>query len=129
MSATDQLLPTISALVALGELALDGQLESYGSDYASDCSIESTGSIRSIESTDPLLGDRSSGNSGGKTVRDALSAEAKQQRAEREWQGAVAALNQFLMQHIRQQQSVQKKGFFKSSGKSARKSSPSRRKR
>ncbi len=125
MSATDQLLPTISALVALGELALDGQLESYGSDYASDCSIESTGSIRSIESTDQLLGDRSSGNSGGKTVRDALSAEAKQQRAEREWQGAVAALNQFLMQHIRQQQSVQKKGFFKSSGKSARKSSPS----
>ena len=130
MSATDQLLPTISALVALGELALDGQLESYGSDYASDCSIEltgETGSIRSTESTDQLLGDRSSdnsgGNSGGKTVRDALSAEAKQQRAEREWQGAVAALNQFLMQHIRQQQSAQKKGFFKSSGKSARKSS------
>ncbi len=113
MSATDQLLPTISALVALGELALDGQLESYGSDYANDCSI------------DQLPDHRFTEVAGGKTVRDALSAEAKQQRAEREWQGAVAALNQFLMQHIRQQQSVQKKGFFNSTGKSARKSSPS----
>ncbi len=118
MSATDQLLPTISTLVALGELAFDGQLDSYGSDYANDCSINQL-------PDNQLTGNHFVEGTRGKTVRDALSAEAKQQRAEREWQGAVAALNQFLVQHIRQQQSAPKEGSFKSSCKSGGKSSSS----
>ncbi len=65
MSVTDQLLPTISALVALGEFAQD--------DHLSDAAEVGT-------------------------VSNSLPAAAKQQRAEREWQGAIAALNQLLTQ-------------------------------
>ncbi len=65
MSVADQLLPTISALVALGEFAQDDHLSN-----AAEVS----------------------------TVSSGLSAAAKQQRAEHEWQGAIAALNQLLIQ-------------------------------
>ncbi len=113
MSASDQLLPTISTLVALGELAFEGQLESYGSDYVSDRSHHSHNQLAGNQ----LLDHHFAEAAGDKTVRDALPPDAKQQRAEREWQGAIAALNQFLAQHIRQQQSVPKKSDFKSSSK------------
>ena len=65
MSVADQLLPTISALVALGEFAQDDHLSN-----AAEIS----------------------------TVSSGLPAAAKQQRAEHEWQGAIAALNQLLTQ-------------------------------
>ena len=65
MSVADQLLPTISALVALGEFAQDDHLSN-----AAEIS----------------------------TVSSGLPAAAKQQRAEYEWQGAIAALNQLLTQ-------------------------------
>ncbi|MEL6602634.1 MAG: HAMP domain-containing sensor histidine kinase [Cyanobacteria bacterium J06614_10] len=66
MGATDQLLPTISALVALGEFAQDDQLPS----------------ANHID-----------------TVSDQLQIEDRQQRAQREWQGAIAALTQLLNYH------------------------------
>ncbi|WP_121967993.1 HAMP domain-containing sensor histidine kinase [Leptolyngbya sp. BC1307] len=65
MSVADQLLPTISALVALGEFAQDDHLSN-----AAEVS----------------------------TVSSGLPSAAKQQRAEHEWQGAIAALNQLLTQ-------------------------------
>ncbi len=68
MGVSDQLLPTISALVALGEFSQGDQL---------------------ADATDV------------KTVSDTLSDEAKQQRAQREWQGAIAALGQLLTQQVR----------------------------
>ncbi|MEL7495804.1 MAG: HAMP domain-containing sensor histidine kinase [Cyanobacteria bacterium J06554_11] len=66
MGATDQLLPTISALVALGEFAQDDQLPD-------DSHID--------------------------TVSDQLQVSDRQLRAQREWQGAVAALTQLLNHH------------------------------
>ena len=71
MGATEQLLPTISALVALGEFSQDGHL------------------TEASQTDDSTIG----------TVSDGLSSELKQQRAEREWQGALAALSQLLNQH------------------------------
>ena len=65
MGTGEQLLPTISALVALGEFGQDETLEA-----SSDL----------------------------QTVSDSLSFEHKQARSQREWQGAIAALNQLLMQ-------------------------------
>jgi len=65
MSVTPQLLPTISALVALGEFAQDDH-----------------------------LGD----NVALETVCDRLPVAAAEQRAEREWRGAIAALTQLLIQ-------------------------------
>ncbi|MGB7084969.1 MAG: HAMP domain-containing sensor histidine kinase [Phormidesmis sp.] len=65
MSKTEQLLPSISALVALGEFA---------------------------------QGDQLSDTQQIKTVSDTLTAAAKQQRAEQEWQAAIAALGQLLAQ-------------------------------
>ncbi len=65
MGAPDQLLPTISALVALGEFAQDEQ--------------------SSEASTIP-------------TFSEGLAADVRQQRAEREWTGAIAALTQLLNQ-------------------------------
>jgi signal transduction histidine kinase len=70
MSGTDQLLPTISALVALGEFSQ--------SDYAQGAQAQAD----------------------IKTVSSGLPAAAKQQRAEREWQGALAALSQLLTQQM-----------------------------
>lgn len=67
MGGSDQLLPTISALVALGEFSQGDQL---------------------VDATDV------------KTVSDTLSAEDKQRRAKREWQGAIAALSQLLTQQL-----------------------------
>ena len=70
MGATDQLLPTISALVALGE---------FGGEFAQDAQVSSDTA---------------------NTVSDRLTSEARQQRAEREWQAAIAALNHLLLQQI-----------------------------
>ena len=67
MGRSDQLLPTISALVALGEFSTGNQL------------IE----VANIQ-----------------TVSNTLPAAEKQQRAEKEWQGAIAALSQLLNQQI-----------------------------
>ena len=67
MGTTDQLLPTISALVALGEFA---------------------------------TGEQFTADADHKTISDLLPAAAKEQRAEREWQGAIAALSQLLNQQI-----------------------------
>ena len=67
MGVSDQLLPTISALVALGEFSEGDQLAD----------------VTEI-----------------KTVSDTLSAEAKRARAEKEWQGAIAALSQLLTQQV-----------------------------
>ena len=67
MGCSDQLLPTISALVALGEF-------STGSQPVDVANLQ--------------------------TVSDTLPAAEKQQRAEREWQGAIAALSQLLNQQI-----------------------------
>ncbi|MGB3296353.1 MAG: HAMP domain-containing sensor histidine kinase [Phormidesmis sp.] len=75
MGATDQLLPTISALVALGEFA---------------------------------TGDQFTADADHKTVSDLLPTAAKQQRAEREWQGAIAALTQLLNQQITCDQAARK---------------------
>lgn len=71
MGCSDQLLPTISALVALGEF-------STGNQPVDAASLQ--------------------------TVSDMLPAAEKQQRAEREWQGAIAALSQLLNQQISGQQ-------------------------
>ena len=82
MGSTDQLLPSISALVALGEFAQD--------DQSTDASYIST-------------------------VSDGLSTQQKQQRADREWQGAIAALTQLLNQQA---------NALKSNKKSRRSKSP-----
>ena len=65
MGAPDQLLPTISALVALGEFAQD----------------DHTGDVPTIP-----------------TLSEGLAADVRQQRARREWSGAIAALTQLLNQ-------------------------------
>ncbi|MGB3788389.1 MAG: HAMP domain-containing sensor histidine kinase [Phormidesmis sp.] len=65
MGAPEQLLPTISALVALGEFAQDDQNDDM--------------------STIP-------------TLSEGLAADVRQQRANREWSGAIAALTQLLNQ-------------------------------
>ena len=91
MSASDQLLPTISALVALGE---------FGAEFAQ---------------TDP--------DNSAETVTDALTSEARQQRAEHEWQGAIAALSQLLTQQINAP--AQTKSDKTKSGKRNKKSSRS----
>ena len=75
MGVSDQLLPTISALVALGEFSEGDQL---------------------ADATDT------------KTVSETLSAEAKQARAQREWQGAIAALSQLLTQQVASHNSYKK---------------------
>ncbi len=67
MGRSDQLLPTISALVALGEFSTGNQL------------VE----VANVQ-----------------TVSNTLPAAEKQQRAEKEWQGAIAALSQLLNQQI-----------------------------
>ncbi|MEL6937913.1 MAG: HAMP domain-containing sensor histidine kinase [Cyanobacteria bacterium J06598_1] len=64
-STSEQLLPTISALVALGEFAQDDLIDD-------GTQVE--------------------------TVSDRLTSEARQQRSRNEWQGAIAALNQILIQ-------------------------------
>jgi signal transduction histidine kinase len=87
MSGTDQLLPTISALVALGEFSQGDYFQ--GAQAQADI----------------------------KTVSSGLPAAAKQQRAEREWQGALAALSQLLTQQIA---SEQKSHRSKSAARSAR---------
>ena len=91
MSASDQLLPTISALVALGE---------FGAEFAQ---------------TDP--------ENAAETVTDELTSEARQQRAEHEWQGAIAALGQLLTQQINAP--AQTKSDKTKSGKRNKKSSRS----
>ncbi|MEO0768858.1 MAG: HAMP domain-containing sensor histidine kinase [Cyanobacteria bacterium J06649_4] len=94
MGATDQLLPTISALVALGEFSQDG-------------------SLADADHID--------------TVSDGLTAELRQQRAEREWQGALAALTQLLNQQANSSQLAandKKATKKKASKKSARCRSP-----
>ena len=72
MTAAPQLLPTISALVALGEFAQE----------------DSLGDGADIE-----------------TVSDRLPVDRAEQRAEREWRGAIAALAQLLAQQTRVQSS------------------------
>jgi signal transduction histidine kinase len=96
MGSSDQLLPTISAIVALGEF-------SQGDQLAEVIDI--------------------------KTVSDTLPAAEKQQRAEKEWQGAVAALNQLLAQQVLSQISGQTSGQKSSkerakAAKAARSKSP-----
>lgn len=88
MSVTDQLLPTISALVALGEFSQDEQL--------SDAT--------NIE-----------------TISDGLSPEAKQQRAEQEWRGALSALTQLLNQKTNSSKPSNSKGKKPSRRKHSRK--------
>ena len=66
MSVSEQLLPTISALVALGEFSQDEAL-----------------AVATIQ-----------------TVNDTLTAADKQKRAEKEWQGAISALEQLLTQQV-----------------------------
>lgn len=80
MSVSEQLLPTISALVALGEFSQDEALAAVDI----------------------------------QTVNDTLPTADKQKRAEKEWQGAISALEQLLTQQI-------------SSTQGARKCKPSRR--
>ncbi len=75
MGGSDQLLPTISAIVALGEFATGDQLAGATGDQLADV-------------TDV------------RTISDTLPTAEKQQRAEKEWQGAVAALNQLLAQQV-----------------------------
>jgi signal transduction histidine kinase len=86
MGVSDQLLPTISAIVALGEFSTGDQL---------------------ADVTDI------------KTISELLPAAEKQQRAEKEWQGAVAALNQLLSQQVLSQMSPkeQAKATYKKSSK------------
>ena len=91
MSVTPQLLPTISALVALGEFAQDDRL------------------CDAVE-----------------TVSDRLPVAQAEQRAEREWSGAIAALTQLLIQQTGQSPS-HKQNKDKSSAKN-RASKSSRRK-
>ena len=95
MSVTPQLLPTISALVALGEFAQD--------DHLSDSvAVE--------------------------TVSDRLPVDVAEQRAEREWRGAISALNQLLIQQINSQQQASqasRKSKTNSKGKSGRSRSKS----
>ncbi|MGD1867844.1 MAG: sensor histidine kinase [Phormidesmis sp.] len=79
MGATDQLLPTISALVALGEFA---------DEFSQD----------------------ENANSDSGTVSDSLPSEARQQRAEREWHGAIAALNHLLLHQINRPAKTTKSG-------------------
>ena len=74
MGVPDQLLPTISALVALGEFS--GEF-AQGDQFPHADTADSD-SFR--------------------TVSDGLPTDIRQQRAKREWQGAVAALNQLLVQ-------------------------------
>ena len=69
MGATNQLLPTISALVALGE-------------FAQEHTLPATHTSETVATT----------------VAEGLSPMAKQQRAEREWQGALGALTHLLTQ-------------------------------
>jgi signal transduction histidine kinase len=88
MGSSDQLLPTISAIVALGEFSQGDQLADVP---------------------------------GIKTVSDMLSAAEKQRRAEKEWQGAVAALNQLLAQQVLSQLSRKEKA---KAAKSTRSKSP-----
>jgi signal transduction histidine kinase len=88
MGSSDQLLPTISAIVALGEFSQGDQLADVP---------------------------------GIKTVSDMLSAAEKQRRAEKEWQGAVAALNQLLAQQVLSQLSSKEKA---KAAKSTRSKSP-----
>jgi signal transduction histidine kinase len=76
MGGSDQLLPTISAIVALGEFATGDQL---------------------ADITDV------------RTIRDTLATAEKRQRAEKEWQGAVAALNQLLAQQVLSQMSAKER--------------------
>lgn len=85
MGAPEQLLPTISALVALGEFAQDEHI-SQASEAINDASRDVF------------------------TVNDGLTSEARQQRAQREWQGAIAALNQLLTQQSHQQSHQHKPG-------------------
>ncbi|MEL7050724.1 MAG: HAMP domain-containing sensor histidine kinase [Cyanobacteria bacterium J06588_5] len=94
MGAPDQLLPTISALVALGEFAQGDQL-SHTDSAASDIH----------------------------TVSDRLSLDIRQQRAKREWQGAVAALNQLLSQQLTRRQPASERAGKKSK-KISRKKGP-----
>ncbi|MEM9148850.1 MAG: HAMP domain-containing sensor histidine kinase [Cyanobacteria bacterium P01_F01_bin.3] len=88
MSVTDQLLPTISALVALGEFSQDEQLPDAAH----------------IE-----------------TISDGLSPTEKQQRAEQEWRGALAALTQLLNQKTNNSKSSRSKGKKPSRRKHSRK--------
>ncbi|PZO22236.1 MAG: histidine kinase [Leptolyngbya foveolarum] len=87
MSVTPQLLPTISALVALGEFAQEDR-----------------------------LGD----NVETETVRDRLPTAAAEQKAEREWRGAIAALTQLLIQQT-SQTSLSKTNSSRTKGKTSRK--------
>ncbi len=80
MGGSDQLLPTISAIVALGEFATGDQLADV---------------------------------SDVKTISELLPTAEKQQRAEKEWQGAVAALNQLLAQQVLGEMSSQKQTSHK----------------
>ncbi|MGC1309598.1 MAG: HAMP domain-containing sensor histidine kinase [Phormidesmis sp.] len=74
MSVTDQLLPTISALVALGEFATDSHFDSSANDLPIDTA----------------------------TVSDSLPSLAKQKQAQQAWQAAVAALGHLLAQQNQQ---------------------------
>ncbi len=87
-STSEQLLPTISALVALGEFSQD-----------------------ELVASDPQI---------LQTVNDELTAEAKQQRAKREWQGAIAALNQLLVQQTSLPQKSSKPKSNKTSGRTSK---------
>ena len=75
MGVSEQLLPTISALVALGEFSQDEAL-----------------AVAGIQ-----------------TVSDTLSGDDKQKRAEKEWQGAISALEQLLTQQIGSDQASNKR--------------------
>ena len=70
MGVSEQLLPTISALVALGEFSQSEALAA--ADARTDV----------------------------RTVNDTLPPAEKQKRAEREWQGAISALRQLLTQEV-----------------------------
>jgi len=79
MGTSDQLLPTISALVALGEFAQESATEGAGAENTAE------------------------------KVRDSLTPEDRQQRSQREWQGAIAALNHLLQRQTSQPQTATKK--------------------
>jgi len=84
MGVSEQLLPTISALVALGEFSQDEAL---------------TGSLAGADV---------------RTISDTLPAADKQARAEKEWQGAISALHQLLTQEVTAAGSGQKRTRKKS---------------
>ncbi len=88
MGTSDQLLPTISALVALGEFAQE------------DSATEAIGAENTAEQ-----------------VSDRLTSEDRQQRSQREWQGAIAALNHLLLQQTSRSQKPAKRSA-KATGKS-----------